>query len=62
MCMITLNYNKWKDILAVHDYLSECHEAYKMDLAWYLYLSTKHNAIMDIMKKPEPAPEVPVEA
>lgn len=55
-------YNEWKDILAVHDYLSECHEAYKMDLAWYLYLSTKHNAIMDIMKKPEPAPEVPAEA
>lgn len=52
-------YNEWEDILAVHDYLSECHEAYKMDLAWYIYLSTKHNAILDVMKKPEPTPEMP---
>lgn len=43
-------YQEWRDILMVNSYLSKCHEAYKMDLAYLIYLSTKHNTILDRMK------------
>lgn len=53
-------FDSWKNILTVHEYLSSCQEDYKRDLAYYIYLSSKHNAIMDKMKELQ-APETPAE-
>lgn len=51
--------DEWKQILGINTYLTDCHEMYKKDLSWLIFLSTKHNALMDKIKemgetKPEP--------
>ena len=46
-------YDEWKDILIIHNYMSQCHEKYMKDLAYQLYLSTKHNDILNIIN-PQP--------
>lgn len=42
---------EWKQILGVNTYLENCHELYKKDLSWLIFLSTKHNALMDRVKE-----------
>lgn len=51
-------YQDWQDILAINEFMSQCHDRYKSDLAWYIFLSTKHNTIMDRMKMLVPVEEL----
>lgn len=49
-CLNGLKYKgftEWQDILAINEFMSKCHESYKTDLAWLIFLSTKHNTILD---------------
>ena len=52
-------YNEWKDILAVNEYMTACHQGYSTDTAWMYFLSDKHNSIMNRIKEldPEQVPE-----
>lgn len=43
-------YKEWTDILAINNYFSNCHEQYTKDTTFNIYLSQKHNAIMDRMQ------------
>lgn len=43
-------YKEWTDILAINNYFSNCHEQYTKDTTYNIFLSQKHNAIMDRMQ------------
>ena len=43
-------YKEWSDILAVNKFFAGCHEQYVKDTSFQIYLSKKHNAIMDRMQ------------
>ena len=48
----------WRDILAINEYMSKCHNLYSIDTAWLYFLSGKHNAILDLLNKDkQPQPE-----
>lgn len=40
-------YQEWKDILACNEYLKNAHESYSKDTSWLIFVSEKHNMIMD---------------
>ena len=47
-------YTEWTDILAVNEYLTQCHNEYSLDTGMLVYLSECHNALMNRMKELEP--------
>ena len=49
MCKFT-GMEDWTGILAVNEYLSQNHSEYQADLAWFLYLSAVHNALLEQKK------------
>ena len=50
--------SEWRDILAINEYMSKCHNLYSIDTAWLYFLSGKHNAILDLLNKDkQPQPE-----
>jgi hypothetical protein len=51
--------SEWTDILAVNEYLSQCHNEYSLDTGMVIYLSECHNALMNRMKELEPKSDVP---
>ena len=53
-------YTDWRNILAVNEYMKGCHEPYSIDTSYLIYLSQKHQAIMDratLIQKVEPVNE-----
>lgn len=44
-------FGEWTDILAVNEYLSQCHNEYSLDTGMLVYLSECHNALMNKMKE-----------
>ncbi len=44
-------YKEWTDILAINNYFSNCHEQYSRDTSFNIFLSKKHNVLMDRMQK-----------
>lgn len=42
-------YTEWNDILAVNEYLSQCHNEYSLDTGMLVYLSECHNAVINKM-------------
>lgn len=40
-------YTDWRNILAVNEYMKGCHEPYSIDTSYLIFLSQKHQAIMD---------------
>jgi hypothetical protein len=53
--------SEWTDILAVNEYLSQCHNEYSLDTGMVIYLSECHNALMNRMKELDPNANVPEE-
>jgi hypothetical protein len=51
----------WTGILAVNEYLSQCHNEYSLDTGMLLYFSECHNIVMNRMKELDPASNVPEE-
>lgn len=48
-------FSEWTDILAVNEYLSQCHNEYSLDTGMLVYLSECHNAVvtkMDELNRP----------
>ena len=45
---------EWKDILVINEYMSSCHSEYVKDTSYLIYLSQKHNVILDRMKLVSP--------
>lgn len=41
--------SEWLDILAVNDYLSQCHNEYSLDTGMLVYLSECHNVVVNKM-------------
>lgn len=39
-------YTEWRDILAVNNFLSNCHNEYSLDTSWNILISEKHNHIL----------------
>ena len=53
-------FSDWRNILAVNEYMKGCHEPYSIDLSYMIFLSQKHQAIMDrttLVEKREPVNE-----
>jgi len=53
-------YTDWRNILAVNEYMKGCHEPYSIDTSYMIFLSQKHQAIMDrttLVEKCEPVNE-----
>lgn len=53
-------YSDWHDILAINEYMKECHEPYSIDTSYLIFLNQKHQAIMDrttLTQKVEPVNE-----
>lgn len=53
-------YTDWRNILAVNEYMKGCHEPYSIDTSYMIFLSQKHQAIMDrttLVEKREPVNE-----
>lgn len=44
-------YKEWRDILIINKFFEGCHEQYVRDTSFNIYLSQKHNAIMDNMQE-----------
>lgn len=42
---------EWTDIMIVNEYLKSAHERYSKDTSWVLFVSEKHNALMDRLKQ-----------
>lgn len=40
-------FNDWRNILIVNEYMKGCHEPYSIDTSFGIFLSEKHQAIMD---------------
>lgn len=43
-------YNEWRDILACNEFFKSAHESYSKDTSWLIFVSEKHNVILDRMK------------
>jgi hypothetical protein len=52
-------YTEWRDILAANEFLSSCHAEYVRDTSYLIYLSQKHNILLDKLKAQEPQEEAP---
>ena len=52
-------YTEWADVLIVNEYLSGCHNLYSLDTGMLVYLSERHNIIMNRMKELDPTANVP---
>lgn len=52
-------FEEWRDILAINEYMSACHENYSKDASWMHFLSSKHNIVMDRAKLTEAIPAIP---
>lgn len=52
-------FESWKKILIVNEFLSGCHEEYVRDYGYMVYLSQLHNAVLELLKKPEENMEGP---
>lgn len=53
-------FDEWKNILVVNEYMKQCHDEYTKDTAMLLFVSQKHNAILDrmqLIQKVEPVNE-----
>ena len=53
-------YSDWRNILAVNEYMKGCHEPYSIDTSYAIFLTQKHQAIMDrttLVQKIEPVNE-----
>jgi hypothetical protein len=50
-------YNEWRDILVANEFLSSCHAEYVRDTSYLIYLSQKHNILLDRLKLVQPLPE-----
>ena len=53
-------FSDWRNILAVNEYMKGCHEPYSIDTSYGIFLSQKHQAIMDrstLIQKVEPVNE-----
>lgn len=53
-------YTDWRNILVVNEYMKGCHEPYSIDTSYMIFLSQKHQAIMDrttLVEKREPVNE-----
>jgi len=53
-------FTDWRNILAVNEYMKGCHEPYSIDTSYMIFLSQKHQAIMDrtaLVQKVEPVNE-----
>lgn len=42
-------YTDWRNILAVNEYMKGCHEPYSIDTSYMIYLSQKHQEILNRM-------------
>lgn len=54
-------YTDWRNILIVNEYMKGCHEPYSIDTSYGIFLSQKHQVIMDrtaLIQKIEPVNEV----
>ena len=51
-------FDEWRDILAINQFMSSCHDNYSRDTSWAHFLSSKHNMILDRTKLIEKIPEV----
>lgn len=40
-------FNEWRDILACNEYFRTAHDDYSKDTSWLIFVSEKHNALMD---------------
>jgi len=47
-------YDAWRKILAVNEFLKQCHDDYVRDTSYMLYLSQLHNKLIDALKKFNP--------
>jgi hypothetical protein len=55
-------YTEWNDILIINEYLSGCHNVYSLDTGSLVYLSERHNILMNRMKMLDPTNvEIPEE-
>lgn len=52
-------YTEWADVLIINEYLSGCHNLYSLDTGMLVYLSERHNIIMNRMKELDPTANVP---
>lgn len=52
-------YTEWTDVLIINEYLSGCHNLYSLDTGMLVYLSERHNIIMNRMKALDPTVNVP---
>ena len=43
-------FSEWRDILACNEYFKTAHESYSKDTSWLIFVSEKHNVILDRMK------------
>ena len=50
-------YSEWRDILVINEFLSSCHAEYVRDTSYLIYLSQKHNILLDRLKLITPVPE-----
>ena len=53
-------FTDWRNILTVNEYMKGCHEPYSIDTSYMIFLSQKHQAIMDrtaLVQKVEPVNE-----
>lgn len=53
-------YTDWRNILAVNEYMKGCHEPYSIDTSYMIFLSQKHQEIMNrttLIQKVEPVNE-----
>jgi hypothetical protein len=40
-------FSEWRDILACNEYFKSAHDSYSKDTSWLIFVSEKHNAILD---------------
>lgn len=53
-------FRDWRNILAVNEYMKGCHEPYSIDTSYMIYLSQKHQEVMNrstLIEKVEPVNE-----
>ena len=52
-------YSEWSDILTINEYLSGCHNEYSLDTGMLVYLSERHNIVMNRMREIDPSLNIP---
>ena len=52
-------YSEWSDILIINEYLSGCHNEYSLDTGMLVYLSERHNIVMNRMREIDPSLNIP---